>query len=356
MTMSKSYLQGNHNRNSNHIPDPNVGLLWDVVARPLKVLMILFGLYHERTTRGNDHESSVKDKMLCYILKMYHTVIVLFLWYNFLRAVVSFWLTKTTGLLYDNVAICVWGFLVAANDTIFLKICHKGDIVRLIENQSTICFNFPKNGRLTKNHINPSWLKFRTFALAGAAVGFCAICVCVVPMLFFIYGTKESSFSYKLLCLPWHTDVACGFSSAYAVYGTASWILPMVFIAFICRILNGQLAQLTHDFTDTFGHGKNSEAKLLESFRRKFNLLCRSVELADAILSPLYATSYCANISIAIFLLYQIWNRFSDAELFYVLINLFWVVGNLINIGLISYYAVTVHEKVNFNFSYFYCS
>lgn len=348
--MGTSTEQGNHNiRESNHNPINDSEMLWDEVARPLKMVMTIFGLYHEKGTRKIHHESVVKEKIFFIIPKIYQILVVLFLWYNFLRAVASFWLIKTPDMLYDNVSVCTWGFLVAANNTIFLKICHKRNIVRLIANQSKLCLlpvGASQNERLNKNHVKPSWMKYRSFALAGSIVGLCGLCLNSAAILFMIYGTDQSSVSYKLLCLPWYSGPACGISSVFAVYGSAAWALAMVFIAFTCHILSGQLTQLTNDFTETFGRVQHSEANLLNSYRRKFSLLCRSVELADEMLSPLIAVAYCTNIPVIIFLLYQIWDRFFEEELSYVLIYSLWVMANAINIGVISYYAVTVHEKV----------
>ncbi|XP_030832841.1 uncharacterized protein LOC105442954 [Strongylocentrotus purpuratus] len=188
-------------------------------------------------------------------------------------------------------------------------------------------------------------MKYRSFALAGTVVGLCGVCLNIAAMLFIIYGSNESSVSYRMICLPWSSDLACGFSSVFVVYSSAAWILTIVFIAFICNILSGQLAQLTYDFTETFGGVTNFEAKLLDTFRRNFNILRRSVELADDMLSPLIAFAYCTHIPGMIFLLYQVVS--GGTGISYTLIASFWIMGSSVNLAIISYFAVTVHEKAH---------
>lgn len=332
---------------ANDIQSATARLLWDKVARPLKIPMIIFGLYHEKGTKKVHPQSEDKDDSLAFMVtRIYHVFVVVFLWFNFARFLVSFWVIGSQDLIYTNISVSAWAFHVAANNSILLKICYKGDVCQLISNQSKLCFCPSQSGDddSSKNRVKPSWMKYRSFALAGTVVGLCGLCLNIAAMLFIIYGTNVSSVSYRMLCLPWSSDLACGFSSVFVVYSSAAWTLPIVFIAFICNILSGQLAQLTYDFTETFGGVTNFEAKLLDTFRRNFNILRRSVELADEMLSPLIAVAYCTHIPGMIFLLYQVVVR--EIGISYTLIASFWIVGSSMNLAIISYFAVTVHEKV----------
>ena len=331
---------------ANDIQSATARLLWDKVARPLKIPMIIFGLYHEKGTKTVHPQSEDKDDSLTFaVTRIYHVFVVVFLWYNFARFLVSFWIIGTQDLIYNNISVCAWTFHVAANNSILLKICYKGDVCQLISNQSKLCFcpSQSVDEDSSKYHVKPSWMKYRSFALAGSIVGLCGLCLNIAAMLFIIYGSNESSVSYSMICLPWSSDLACGFSSVFVVYSSAAWILTIVFIAFICNILSGQLAQLTYDFTETFGGVTNFEAKLLDTFRRKFSLLCRSVELADEMLSPLIAVAYCTHIPGIIFLLYQVVS--GETEISYTLIASFWIVASSMNLAIISYFAVTVPRK-----------
>ncbi|XP_041463834.1 uncharacterized protein LOC121414845 [Lytechinus variegatus] len=327
-------------------------ILWEKVARPLKIPMIIFGLYHEKGTKIIYPESAFKGGSLPFLaMRIYHILIMLYLWFNFARFLVSFQMTgshHSQDLTYNNISVSSWAFLVAANNTVFLKICYKGDIFQLIANHSKLCFRAvqSEDGASNRRQIQSSWTKYRSFAIGGTIIGLCASCANIAAILFMNYGLEESSIYHRVMCFPWSSDLACGLSAVFAVYGSATWTLTVVFIAFICYIMSGQFAQLTRDFAKTFGERRNFDAKLLDSFRRNFNTLCRSVELADEMLSPFVAIAYCTNIPGIIFLLYQVWFPDIGTGTSYHLIASFWIVGTVLNLAIVSYFAVTVHEKV----------
>ncbi|XP_072167391.1 uncharacterized protein [Diadema setosum] len=104
----------------------------------------------------------------------------------------------------------------------------------------------------------------------------------------------------------------------------------------------GLLQQLYDDFMEA-KEKMQPDTRMLEWFRQRFNILCRSVELTDKMFSPLIAIAYMTNIPNVIFLLYQLW--FDQRSIMdYVTIS-FWIGSGLTNMCLISYFAVMIHER-----------
>ncbi|XP_041464231.1 uncharacterized protein LOC121415160 [Lytechinus variegatus] len=188
-------------------------------------------------------------------------------------------------------------------------------------------------------------MKYRSVALAGTIAGICVICMNLICTMVLSFGTLESSLERKKGCLLWPPDLICGLSSFITAHASAAWVLPVVFVYLTCHILSDQFSKLTRDFTESFEGVENIEARHLEKYRRTLNILCRSVELGDKMLSPLFAVAYCTNITTIIVLFYQVW--FRKAQLLDLFIFYFFIGGSIMYISVLSYSAVTVHQKAH---------
>ena len=266
------------------------------------------------------------------------------LWFNFIRNVASF--HDHLDIVDDLVPQAAWSFFIASNCTVLFKISYKREIIKMIASQSKLCLRPNINSNNDCKDIKSSWCRYRSFAIFGMICTIVLVCLNSAMLGFYIHAPQfKSKSSPSVPCLPWDSGLACWLIFVLQVYGLAAWIFPVVFFAFICHILAGQLDELERDFNKTFRRKSRFAAESLNSFRHNFLNLCQSVKIAEEMFSPFVAISLSVNILIVIFLLYQIW--FTTIGTLFIIISSIWIFGALVICAIISYYGILVNEKVN---------
>ena len=324
---------------SDHENEYDAEMLWKDAGQPLIVTMKIFGLYHEETSEKELESRSLLQKLECLVLKIYHLLIVGFLWLNLIRCLASFY--DHQSIVYNILPYASWLFYAASNGTVLFKICYKRDIIKMIAHQSKSCLALQRSGGSMRHDLNLEWRKSRSFAVVGVIVGIIFMCF---NMGLVGYNAVMSK-SDKYECLPWNSPVVCGLLRALEVYATAALILPVALFAFICRILAGQLNELRKAFRRTFDKQAAITAESVDLYRRHFLILCRSVDMADDIFSPFIAVSYSTNVPIVIFLLYQNSLGYTDSTSLIVMTSVT-IISCLVSCAIISIFAVQVHQRV----------
>lgn len=321
-------------------------LLWSAVAKPLTITMTMFGSYHETV----EPVQNIPAKFWSNLVRCYHLLIMILLWVNFIRVVVAFWFVNPEAR-FDIVSLAIWTLSAAANNSIFFKICRNREMIPVVAVLLKYSF-FSKQPADTedKHNNNPTWLKHRSVSYFGAIGGVFSIVMYLVTTLLISY---QSSALSDIYFRPWSASshFAVGLLSVTLLYASALSVFPHGFFGFVCYILTDQFARLTREFVQTYEDSSRvKNANLLNSFRCRFNDLCRSVELADEMLSPFVALTYSISVVNTIFLLYQFWLH-DEQDLSYYLPLTCWVTGSVAQLCLLSLVATRLHDKVNVKLS-----
>ena len=332
---------------------------WQEIAGPLIFAMKIFGLYHENTQSigivqvsdsnlaGKTRRSNIRARFLMF----YQVCVVFILWLNLTRFITSFTVTFINEglILYDHIAYGAWFIQVAINSSVLFWVCWNTNALPLFQKHwnSLIQRNsgFPvKESHKTLRHDFAT--KKDKFATACAVLG-CFIAILntsFLVILVFTFGT-DSTFALPT-CGPFTSEVFCALTLTIPYSTSAAWVFPLLLFSVMCHIITDQFSQLNAEFVSSLSENSSIDFALLNSFRRRHAVLCRSVELADNVLSPIAATSYITNISIIIFILYQL---FDQTDIFYIGLSLFWIACTMMGISILSYFAVKVNEKVILN-------
>ena len=326
---------------SDAVSQEDAEMLWKKIAQPLTMTMKIFGLYHERTSKP---ESRSRLQSFVFPLQViYHILIMGLVWFNFVRSIVSF--HGHLDIAFDLIPTTAWSFYVASTCTVLFKVIYKREVIKMIANQSKLCFCLERSSGNACKDIKLAWRKYRSFAVFSGIFSTFLVFLNTAAVGYYIYAPQINDGTFdSVAILPWSSTVASGIITVLGFYASAAWILPVAFFAFICRILAGQLDELESDFRRAFCKRHAIDIESLDLYRRHFLILCRSVEMADEMLSPLIAVTLAVNIPIVIFLLYQIW--FSTTGILFIIISAFWTFGGLVSCSIISYYAIQVNEKV----------
>ena len=327
---------------------------WQETAGPLIFVMKIFGLYHENLPivgveqvadlqpQAKNRSSNIRTRLLMF----YQVGVVVVLWLNVIRLVTSF-ITKIIfdGLIsYDDISYGAWLCMGTANSMVLFWACWDTNALPLFEKHWNTHFQNnlgpPVDGSDKTSLVGTKKNKFATVC---AVLG-CFITVsntCALSTLTFAFGT-ESDIA-QITCGPFTSKVSCAFVFALSYSTTPAWIFPPFLFSLLCHMISKQFSKLSADFVSTFSESSAIDSALLNSFRKRHAVLCRSVELADNVLSPIAAITYITGIPIAIFLLYLL---FQKNDLFSILMYLTWLLCISITLSIVSFFAVKVHEKV----------
>ena len=300
----------------------------DVYSLLLKI-MKLFGAYFGDTNFSRFSSGfpgqSISSKKQGYVFAFYSCLVVAGLWLNFAIPLVSMF---HEGPMYLLLFFDMWCMLVALNGTVCLI------VLPLTASRKSRFEKFISNLRLIHTgSVNLQNVKSKTrtyliiFCFFIVVVGVAGIII-LDQVVFMNAGTFK----------PW--NVWIGFriiNNLFLFIGIAFWLLPMVFYCITCLILEALFDDL---------HMRKLSLDLSE-LRDEHHKLCRVVELADSLLSPLLFMVVGLCIPFICFALYHIVHLpESERPLVFLLNTLIWLFSSSAILAVVMVFGSKVNDKV----------
>ncbi|XP_068752784.1 uncharacterized protein [Montipora capricornis] len=292
----------------------------------LKV-MKLFGVYFgdanfDRFSR--DTSKSIFSKKQTYASNLYCYSLVAGLWFAFAIPLVCMFYK---GPIYLLLQFDMWCLLVALNGTVCMVVLPLTDRTksRFEKFVSNLCLiqtgsvHLRKVRYKTRCYLIISGL-FMVAGIAGIAV--------LDQVLFMNAGTFN----------PW--NVWHGFRKINLLFlfiGNAFWLLPMIFYCITCLIL-----EELFDDLNTRNLSLDLSALRVEHYK-----LCKVVELADSLFSPLLLTVFGLCIPFICFALYHIVHLPENEALAFLAVNLFWLLSTSAMLAVVMVFGSRVSDKVH---------
>ena len=298
---------------------------------PVLKVMKLFGIYYGDTTFNHMALNSPRRPKQYYSQCFYCGLVVVGLWFNFVMPLVAIFYGGDFVLLIMYLS---WCLLVALNATTCL-------ILLPLTNARKSRFRcFLRKAiaiQMDSGNLNTVKLKARMYLILLCILFLVAIAGVILSDL--VLGVNPGNVE------PW--NVGFGFritSMVFFVFSCGVWLLPFPFFCITCLILEAL-------FDDLYKRTSllHSQAMSVETLRREHHKLCKIVESADNMLSPLVLEAVAFFIPVICFNFYQGVIAFKRGELTFVVLIisvLFWFLSAIALLGIIMVFGSRVNEKV----------
>ena len=295
----------------------------------LKVMKLL-GIHYGGTTFNHLAHSSARRPKHYYAHCFYCGLVVAGLWFNFVVPLVAILYGGDFFLLIMFVSWCILVALKATTCLILLPLTNA-------RKSRFRCFLRKAIAIQTDSvHLKTVKLKARMYLILFCILFLAEITGAILSDL--VLNVNSGNFE------PW--NVWSGFRIAYAIFlvvGCGVWLFPFPFFSITCLILEALFDDL-HKRTSSL----HSHAMSIATLRREHHKLCKIVESADSMLSPVLLEAVAFFIPVICFNFYQVVITFKREELTFVflIVTLFWILGSAALLAIIMVFGSRVNEKV----------
>ena len=303
---------------------------------PVFKVMKLLGMYYGDTTFGHLAHSSARRTKHNYTHGFYYAqcfycgLVVAGLWFNFVMPLVSILYGGDFFLLIMFVSWCV---LVALNATTCL-----------------ILLSFTNARKSRFRSFLRKAIAIQTDAVNLETVKSKARVYLILFCILFLVAVTGAFLTTLALNIslgnfePW--NVWFGFritSMVFLVFGCGVWLLSFPFFCITCLILEALFDDLHKRMASL-----HSRPMTVATLRREHQKLCKVVESADGVLSPLVFEAVAFFIPVICFNFYQAVVTFKREELTFVFLiaDLLWLLTSAALLAITMLFGSRVHEKV----------
>lgn len=302
------------------------------VNSPVLKLMKLFRLYVGQTTLNCLVQAAVRrrKRSYMYIQRYYCGAVVSGLWFNFVRPLVSIFFRHDVYLLFMFGSWCLLVALIGTTGLMLLPIIdtRKSRFETFLRKAISI---HTKRVTLEKAKTKTTTYVMMLFLFSLIAVAAFVITDVILHVNLANIEPWNTWFGFKMTAL------------IFLAYGYAVWLLPLPFFCITCLILEA----LFDDFYKRIPEMPSSLLISLEKLRREHNTLCRVVELADKILSPLLFEVAALFTPVMCFNFYHVVNLRGEGKFEFLAVNLFWLLTSAVILAAIMIFGSRVNEIIN---------
>ncbi len=284
---------------------------------------------------------------------VYAMIILVFQWINFLRLLLSFWLsfeeTSGTSSMTLRIIVTVWLFQCALYHSALWASCHN-KLPSVISSLCPVSNSSLEDGNLCEQHIFiPKYcLKVtRRKIRAITIVSWTLVLFNVLVLAFSFFGPFEKARDLMSVMIdPFPNRLATRIVCILLyVFSTAAWLFPVSLVCTLCLILKTHFSCAAKCLQDQLAASPCDFPPNLESRRRHHLALANIVSETDYVFKFLLAIGYGTNIPLAIFILYELVNTGVE-DVFFFAVCVFWLLAVISIILVMSFSAALVHSKV----------
>ena len=310
---------------------------------PLITSCRLCGIIHMRSDSSvilrDEHRVSKK------VGRLYSTVLMAILWLDFARSLSCFKKDNDIGeQLFFKILFCVWKFVVCCNFTACFRAClRRRGFLELLDDWTKEMEETHKEEPCCK-YVRRKNIMYTSICWVFVVLNMtCIVLASYLTNLFEMdYQPFEPNYEY--------IDVVKGVCLAILLIRSCAWLLPVALFYSVCSLLRWHL----HVLSEEFARIKHSETVLeqLEKIRQKHQRLCKLVEQADALISPILAVQFVSSVAILCITFYIIVypddsDDANDALLLF-FTKIFWLVVSGTTLTIFCMGAASVNSKVKF--------
>ena len=275
------------------------------LMKPLITSCRLLGIIHIRSN------SSVivgdGNRVFRKIEKLYSAVVMTVLWLDFARTLSGFRRDNhISRTLFHKILFSVWKFMLCSNITACFRACARTKGVFELLDEWT--------KEVEGMHQKVSSCRYlRWKYVIYTSICWLAVILNMVYIVFGTYYTNHFDLDYEPFEPDYkYIDVVKGVYIAIHLIRCCAWYLPVAVFYAICSLMGCHMFVLSEQFARI----KHSEKALeqLEDIRQKHQRLCKLVEQADELVSPLLAIQFVSSVAMLCITLYVMVYPVDDAD------------------------------------------
>ena len=308
------------------------------IYRPILTLMKLCGMYFGETMfkRMGQNASAPGSRKNLYISRIYCCAIVAGFWFIVMMGFVSLCVEDPSFLhnFYTIITFTMWysaASLVATTCLLVLPLTEKKEsrfkrFLQILVERSLDLANV------------------KSYSRKGVVIVVFVLLTSTVTMIAAQQMMPELSVAYFKPWNRWYgfRVLAAGFQ----FFSLSVWLLPILFFCLTCLILERQF----DCYCQRVSSSQNSNSLDLTALKDEHQTLCKTVELAEKIFSPLLLEIVSIYIPLLCFNFYIAINPPSSSEgnsvLFSIMCSAYWLLGSFLILCIITVFGSRVNEKV----------
>ncbi|XP_067682713.1 uncharacterized protein [Haliotis asinina] len=313
--------------------------------KSLLVSMKIFGLYFNPQQDGKKLETSPNRRISKVILnifshRMYCYMVLLLLWFNFVRAVVG--LFPLNEGLPLRIIFTFWYLLCTLNVTVLLVSCERLSHLRSFYKHWDSHF---KN-IATKEIGCAIKCPVEYFNLV-TSVAWCVVAVSIAACSIVTLGNSPTlkpitgDFTRPFQEEPWEVSLILILYS----FNTGAWVFPVIFVVVISKVIKGQFLRFRAVLSEEIQEAGDHIPACLQSLRCHYSQLCQAVAIINRTFKWILGMSFFLQVLLACFISYQLIN--GPNEIVTTCIYLYWLGGSFVFIILLTGSSSDVHDAAH---------